>query len=543
MPFLLAVLAGKQFQFWDTEISCAQPERSANLVFSLCLEPEASAAPPPTRGKAVPLHSCALSLPASSCGNSRGPWLARSYQMTSTAKHRLRIQEEECRERSSLAGDPGHAQPKPGPETQSFHAVVTLRAQRTAACESNKHAPLSLGARKVKERFYEIVDHLVNEIKRRFDEAGMKKLIKLEMPFCLLSDKALHRQELQLELGVHSFDINIDLLNAQLLMLKTVIPEEISVELSRRSDEALEVGASVARIAPSGLLTLDAGVHPTLKQLLASHQGWTVVFFSVIFRFPPHLHSGSATYSPCFTFISSQNLDVKSRPNPFILSTFVTSRVPTLLKIYLYARYVLFRCCDTSVLFTVVGGHVGDVRGSVLVSAMLVPGLLRSGMVVSGRQSRGNRVFGKCYIDRGGGEGDDCSPGVIPDFLCVLADTAYLLLPTPLALPQTSRDDSIHPAHCLPLLSCFAFPRPGPRHCSSAVVAERLACSPPTKANRVHIPARVTPGFSQVGIVPDDVTGRAGFSRGSPVPPPPLYFSAALILTSFHPHLLSRLRC
>ncbi|KAJ8885406.1 hypothetical protein PR048_011603 [Dryococelus australis] len=54
-------------------------------------------------------------------------------------------------------------------------------------------------------------------------------------------------------------------------------------------------------------------------------------------------------------------------------------------------------------------------------------------------------------------------------------------------------------------------------------VAERLACSPSTKANL----GRVTSGFSQVGIVPDDAAGRRAFSGISCFPrpciPAPLY--------------------
>ncbi|KAJ8869158.1 hypothetical protein PR048_030726 [Dryococelus australis] len=61
-------------------------------------------------------------------------------------------------------------------------------------------------------------------------------------------------------------------------------------------------------------------------------------------------------------------------------------------------------------------------------------------------------------------------------------------------------------------------------------VAERLPCSPPTKANRVLSPARVTPGFSHVGIVPDDVAGRWVFSGISL--PPPLHSGAAAYLIS-----------
>ncbi|KAJ8874840.1 hypothetical protein PR048_022729 [Dryococelus australis] len=47
-----------------------------------------------------------------------------------------------------------------------------------------------------------------------------------------------------------------------------------------------------------------------------------------------------------------------------------------------------------------------------------------------------------------------------------------------------------------------------------ATVAKRLACSPPTKANRVTL------GFSQVGIVPDDAVGWRIFYGNIPHPPP-----------------------
>ncbi|KAJ8872911.1 hypothetical protein PR048_026527 [Dryococelus australis] len=59
-------------------------------------------------------------------------------------------------------------------------------------------------------------------------------------------------------------------------------------------------------------------------------------------------------------------------------------------------------------------------------------------------------------------------------------------------------------------------------HCSTlasgATVAERLARSPPTKANRIQSPA----GFSQVGIVPNDAVSRRVF-WGSPVSPAPSF--------------------
>ncbi|KAJ8888655.1 hypothetical protein PR048_008147 [Dryococelus australis] len=64
-----------------------------------------------------------------------------------------------------------------------------------------------------------------------------------------------------------------------------------------------------------------------------------------------------------------------------------------------------------------------------------------------------------------------------------------------------------------------------------ATVAERLASSSPTKANRVFS-GRVTPGFSHVGIVPDDATGRRVFSMISS-------FRRLFIPALLHTHLTS----
>ncbi|KAJ8880530.1 hypothetical protein PR048_017000 [Dryococelus australis] len=55
-------------------------------------------------------------------------------------------------------------------------------------------------------------------------------------------------------------------------------------------------------------------------------------------------------------------------------------------------------------------------------------------------------------------------------------------------------------------------------------------------------PGRVTPGSSQVGIVPDDAASRRVFSGIYRPPPPALAFQRRSILTLFHPHRLSRPR-
>ncbi|KAJ8889279.1 hypothetical protein PR048_008777 [Dryococelus australis] len=65
-----------------------------------------------------------------------------------------------------------------------------------------------------------------------------------------------------------------------------------------------------------------------------------------------------------------------------------------------------------------------------------------------------------------------------------------------------------------------------------ATVAERLDCTPPTKANRVRYPVWVTPRFSQVGIMQRDSSGRLVFSEIS-------RFPYTLILTLLHTHLTS----
>ncbi|KAJ8866268.1 hypothetical protein PR048_032111 [Dryococelus australis] len=71
-----------------------------------------------------------------------------------------------------------------------------------------------------------------------------------------------------------------------------------------------------------------------------------------------------------------------------------------------------------------------------------------------------------------------------------------------------------------------------------AAVAERLACSPPTKANRVRFPGRSAPVFYASGNRAERCRWSGGFSRGSPVSPA-LSFRRCSVIASFHPHRLS----
>ncbi|KAJ8866142.1 hypothetical protein PR048_033666 [Dryococelus australis] len=75
----------------------------------------------------------------------------------------------------------------------------------------------------------------------------------------------------------------------------------------------------------------------------------------------------------------------------------------------------------------------------------------------------------------------------------------------------------------------------------SAALRERLDCSPPTKANRVKLHAGSLPDVrKRESCRTMPLVG--GFSRGSPVSPA-LSFRCCSILTSLHPHRLSRAPC
>ncbi|KAJ8894276.1 hypothetical protein PR048_006889 [Dryococelus australis] len=86
----------------------------------------------------------------------------------------------------------------------------------------------------------------------------------------------------------------------------------------------------------------------------------------------------------------------------------------------------------------------------------------------------------------------------------------------------------------MPLCNVLFFSSGNP----GATVTERLTCSLPAKANRGSLSCRVAPGFSHVGIVPDDAVGRRIFSGISSFPRP---FIPAMLHTHInYPHRLSR---
>ncbi|KAJ8875455.1 hypothetical protein PR048_023350 [Dryococelus australis] len=126
--------------------------------------------------------------------------------------------------------------------------------------------------------------------------------------------------------------------------------------------------------------------------------------------------------------------------------------------------------------------------------------------------------------------GGDC-----PEVLLVgVCQTPFALL----TATQASRGQQLLTMPATDDTQTFAWLLP-PRGCTNQVsrredaqrtaVTERLACSPPTEANRVRFPDRATPVFSHVGIMPNDTAGRRVFSGISRFP---RSFNLALLHTS-----------
>ncbi|KAJ8870875.1 hypothetical protein PR048_027176 [Dryococelus australis] len=75
-----------------------------------------------------------------------------------------------------------------------------------------------------------------------------------------------------------------------------------------------------------------------------------------------------------------------------------------------------------------------------------------------------------------------------------------------------------------------------------ATVAERIACSPPTKVNRVHSPAGSLPDFRMWDSCQTLSLAGGGFIFGD-LPFPRPFIPAPLHTHLNHPHRLSRSRC
>ncbi|KAJ8896453.1 hypothetical protein PR048_001797 [Dryococelus australis] len=87
---------------------------------------------------------------------------------------------------------------------------------------------------KLWKEFYGIVDHFLNELKRRFDQARMKKVIKLENVILFsIRQGSLSPEELQLEKLKNESAMGQTLLGKKLIMLILTIPA--SADSSERS--------------------------------------------------------------------------------------------------------------------------------------------------------------------------------------------------------------------------------------------------------------------------------------------------------------------
>lgn len=68
---------------------------------------------------------------------------------------------------------------------------------------------------------FEIIDYLINEIDRRFNQQGLKSLVKLEN--ILVDQKTKTHQELNNCLNNMNEDFDVNKLHAQLLMLPSIV--------------------------------------------------------------------------------------------------------------------------------------------------------------------------------------------------------------------------------------------------------------------------------------------------------------------------------
>ncbi|KAJ8886180.1 hypothetical protein PR048_012389 [Dryococelus australis] len=118
----------------------------------------------------------------------------------------------------------------------------------------------------------------------------------------------------------------------------------------------------------------------------------------------------------------------------------------------------------------------------------------------------------------------------------------WLLLRAPRKYSSEKAPGYLATLHYKPLVHAFIVEHA--THCSpvaTAEVSERLACSPPTKANRVQSPAGSLPDF-RMWVSCRTMCPVGGFSRGFPVYP--FTFIPALLHSHLnHPHRLLRPRC
>ncbi|KAJ8888932.1 hypothetical protein PR048_008426 [Dryococelus australis] len=210
--------------------------------------------------------------------------------------------------------------------------------------------------------------------------------------------------------------------------------------------------------------------------------------FSGISFFPPPFYSGATPYSPLFT-LESQDLDVKSRPNLFNHLRFTKNSVPWSFPVQIDALNP--------------PRHKGRKERGWLDESLHFVLEVQNRMLVTYEGGKGSHRFSGRQRPRGA---HTCRPAGPPSGFEVWSSSN-----TPPLQRRTS---------------CFIWllPISGPR------VAERLACSPPTKANRVQYPAWSLPDF-RMWVSCRTIPLVGGFSWGSPVSPA-LSFRRRSILTS-----------
>ncbi|KAJ8873690.1 hypothetical protein PR048_024522 [Dryococelus australis] len=306
-----------------------------------------------------------------------------------------------------------------------------------------------------------------------------------------------------------------------------------------RSDEALGVRVSVARIAPS-LLDLGRGVlkgaHPTLKggsvlAILDLRDSLQKLIFGVdvkktkLVKVPAfQLHTpppDNRSHRPLFQLVTScaaHLLSLGTRPLIHSsTSTQLAARRPVVIFIEL----------------AVTSGGLGATR-----VALRERGYSQLGIVPN--DATGRRVFSG--ISRFLPPFHSGAAPLSPSFTLIgsqdlddnlimpIVDDRYqaligerrsdtLLVSDAILLARAAGVGEISGCPTSVFSSSLRQNGPPVFHEKRAAVAERLHCSPLTKANQVRYTAGATPGFSKAGIAQDDAAGRRVFSGISRFPP------------------------
>ncbi|XP_040063052.2 zinc finger MYM-type protein 1-like [Ixodes scapularis] len=163
-------------------------------------------------------------------------------------------------------------------------------------------SPVVLDAKaNLRKEFFAAVDCVTSEIKSRFDQPGMELLVKLESTLVSVArGQRFNAKELKEALGVHGSDFDLDRLNAQLVLLSTVLSgtevnvvDDVAEALTEQSPTVLNLLDQVVRLVQL-LLTVPASAASGERSFSALRRVKTYLRSRMHDTDPPHASPSSA---------------------------------------------------------------------------------------------------------------------------------------------------------------------------------------------------------------------------------------------------------